>query len=75
MRQTTGIERSFDTLNRGSERPSLPVEEVIMQAHQAANTLRLAREQIERTGAVSGAVLNDFKRLVRDLDGKDTQLD
>ena len=46
-----------------------------MQHAQAANTLRLALGQIEKTGAVSGPVLTDLKALVRDLEGKDTQLD
>ena len=46
-----------------------------MQHEQAANTLRLALGQIEKTGAVSGPVLTDLRALVRDLEGKDTQLD
>jgi hypothetical protein len=46
-----------------------------MQPDQAANTLRLALGQIEKTGAVSGTMLSDLKALVRDLEGKDTQLD
>jgi hypothetical protein len=48
---------------------------MIMQPDQAANTLRLALTQIEKTGAVSGPVLTDLKALVRDLEGKDMQLD
>jgi hypothetical protein len=46
-----------------------------MELRESANTLRLALGQIERTGAVSGAVLTDLKALVRDLEGKDSQLD
>jgi len=46
-----------------------------MQSDQAANILRLALGQIEKTGAVSGTVLIDLKALVRELEGRDTQLD
>jgi hypothetical protein len=46
-----------------------------MQPDQAADTLRLGLEQIQTTGAVSRTVLDGLKKLVRDLEGKDTQLD
>jgi|ERR1700730_12235876 len=46
-----------------------------MQSDQATNTLRASLAQIEKTGTVSGTVLGDLKTLVRDLAGKDTQMD
>lgn len=46
-----------------------------MQRDRAADSLRLALKQIEESGAVSGTVLSGLKALVRDLEGRDTQLD